>query len=166
MTYQRPRSAIRWQLSALCLVAALVCAPFAAWGQTLDEEARHIAQELQCPVCQGLSVADSPSQLAAQMRGIIRTKLEAGEERAAILTYFAERYGESVLLSPPRGGFTSLVWVAPYAGALVLLGFLVWLLGNSRRSSGTVEQTDDRELERYLAEVDRESDGMREQPIR
>jgi len=163
---QRPRSALRWQLSALCLVAALVCAPLSAWAQTLDEEARHIAQELQCPVCQGLSVADSPSQLASQMRGIIRTKLEAGEDRAAILTYFAERYGESVLLSPPRGGFTSVVWVAPYAGALAALGLMVWLIRTSRRRSQAVDQTDDQELERYLAEVDRESDGMREQPIR
>jgi cytochrome c-type biogenesis protein CcmH len=151
---------------AVVLLAAFTSAHGGALAQTVDEEARRIGQELQCPVCQGLSVADSPSQLATQMRSIIRAKLEAGEDRNAILAYFSERYGESVLLSPPRAGFTSVVWAMPYVGAAAILALVVWLIRSGRRSRASDESADESGLEPYLSQVDAESRAMSERPIR
>jgi cytochrome c-type biogenesis protein CcmH len=99
----------------------------AARADDLDTQARAIAAELRCPVCQNLSAADSPSELAAQMRSVIRTKLAAGETRQAILDYFVERYGEEVLLDAPARGFNLLL----YAGPLALGGLAAAVAGTS-----------------------------------
>jgi cytochrome c-type biogenesis protein CcmH len=136
-----------------------------AQAQGYDDQAWRIAQELQCPICQGQSVAESNSQLATQMRALIREKLAAGESREAILQYFVERYGENVLMSPPRGGFSSVAWVAPIVGLLAALGFLLWVV--RRRGEGErPAATDAAQLDPYLAEVDRTFDRLRDQPLR
>ena len=90
---------------------------------SVDDRMREIAAALRCPVCQNLSVADSPSQLAQQMRALIRERLVAGESREQIEAYFVSKYGEWVLLSPRRRGLNLLLWVGPLAGAA--LGLLL-----------------------------------------
>lgn len=92
------------------LVAA-AAGPLAA--QDLDAQAQAIASRLRCPVCQNESVADSPSELSAQMRALIRAKLQAGESSDQIIAYFVAKYGEWILLEPPRRGILWLVWLAP-----------------------------------------------------
>jgi cytochrome c-type biogenesis protein CcmH len=134
-------------------------------ADSIDDEARRIGRELQCPVCQGLPVADSPSPLAAQMRGIIRDELEAGEDRESILAYFSERYGESVLMTPPRSGLALAIWLAPFAGGLGALALVVWIV-QRRRSTPRAPERADPGLDPFLAEVDRASDAMRSQPLR
>ena len=109
------------RLAGLCAVIVLVAAgvaaaspaPVLAQSAALDEEVRAIASRLRCPVCQNESVADSPSELAAQMRALIRTKREEGESPEAIVAYFVSRYGEWILLDPPRQGLGWILWAAP-----------------------------------------------------
>ena len=149
----------------LALLLAAWLAVGLAHADSLDDEARRIGQELQCPVCQGLSVADSPSQLATQMRGIIRGKLEAGEDREAILAYFVDRYGEGTLLTPQRSGLALVIWFAPYVGALGILALVVWIV-RRRRSAPPAAAPADAALGSYLDEVDRAVDAMRSQPLR
>jgi cytochrome c-type biogenesis protein CcmH len=98
-----------------------------ALADPLDDEARKIGKQLQCPICSGASVADSPSDLAGQMRAVIRAKLEAGENEQQIMEYFVERYGDGVLIEPPRRGISLLVWVAPVV-MLVVGSALLWRL--------------------------------------
>jgi cytochrome c-type biogenesis protein CcmH len=109
----------------------LVVAPVAR-ADALDDETRRIAKQLQCPVCESVSVADSPSDLAGQMRSVIRSKLEQGESEQQIVAYFVERYGAAVLTEPPRRGFAAGVWIGPVVvlalGALALaLVLRAWL---------------------------------------
>jgi cytochrome c-type biogenesis protein CcmH len=95
----------------------------------VDEGTVHdVATQLRCVVCQNLSVADSPSETANQMRGIIRERLAAGDNPEQVRAYFVERYGDWILLSPPKSGFTLLVWVVPFVGlgiGLVLVAIVV-----------------------------------------
>ena len=88
-----------------------------------EPEAYEIASRLRCVVCQNLSVADSPSEMAQQMRGLVRERLAAGDSREQVIQFFVERYGEWILLEPRREGFTLLVWVAPVVA--VLAGLVV-----------------------------------------
>ena len=93
-----------------------------------DQVVHEVASQLRCVVCQSLSVADSPSETANQMRAIIRERLAAGESPEQVRAYFVAKYGEWILLSPPRSGFTLLVWVVPFVGlgiGLVLVAVAV-----------------------------------------
>jgi cytochrome c-type biogenesis protein CcmH len=81
-----------------------------------DPRLYEIASQLRCVVCQSLSVADSPSEIAHQMKDIIRERLAADESPEQGRAYFVEKYGNWILLSPPRQGFNLLVWVVPFAG--------------------------------------------------
>jgi cytochrome c-type biogenesis protein CcmH len=110
------------------LLAAPLARPRAASADG-DAEAREIAGALKCPVCQNISVADSPSDLAQQMRDLIQRKVAAGETREQILEYFVERYGEDVLLDPPGKGFNRLLWWGP----AVVLGFGLVVVGATLR---------------------------------
>lgn len=130
-------------------VVALACAagvwaasaPTAAQTTTLPDsviEARthEIASRLRCVVCQGLSIEDSPAELAREMREIVREQVAAGRSRAEIEAYFVDRYGEFVLLEPRPEGFNLLVYALPVGalafGALFVAAFV-------RRWSGPEE---------------------------
>lgn len=105
------------------LLLFLAIPVWAAPASVSEERVRKIAAQLRCVVCQSLSVADSPSEMANQMRGIIRERLAAGESPEQVVAYFVDKYGEWILLSPRRQGFNLLVWIVPFAG--IALGLLV-----------------------------------------
>ena len=88
----------------------------------LEERVREVASELRCVVCQNLSVADSPSDLAKEMRNLVRELLQQGKTPEEIQAYFVSRYGDFVLLSPPKRGFNLLVWGLPFVALLVGAG--------------------------------------------
>jgi cytochrome c-type biogenesis protein CcmH len=125
----------------LLLVAWVGLAAGARAAEDPEREVREIAAALRCPVCQSLSVADSPSELAQQMRELIRRKVAAGERRGQIVDYFVARYGEDVLLDPPRRGFTLLLWLGPLlalaaAAALLTRSLTRWRRGREELTDG------------------------------
>ena len=144
------------RLGVILLLALL------AWGlvspalaDDLDDRARAIAKKLQCPVCQTISVADSPSDLAAQMRAIIRQKLAEGWTEEQIINYFVERYGDGVLLEPPRQGFGLLAWVGPAVGVLLGLGIIFGAVRAWRRTRPEAEPAlDPADEGRYAPELE------------
>lgn len=87
------------------------------------ERAQGVAASLRCPTCQGLSVADSGSPLAASMRDIIDEQVAAGASDEEITQYFVDRYSDWVLLAPRAEGLGWVVWAVP--GVAVLAGLLV-----------------------------------------
>ena len=96
--------------------------------QTLDQRVHDVASQLKCLVCQGESVADSPSTLSQQMRGVIRQQLQSGKSKQAVIQYFVSRYGDRILLSPPWQGLSLLAWLVPIAlmlGGILLLIFVM-----------------------------------------
>jgi len=96
--------------------AARSAAPAPAKSTVSEQTVHDVAAQLRCVVCQSLSVADSPSEIAHEMKDIIRERLAAGETPEQVQTYFVEKYGTWILLAPPRQGFNLLVWVVPFAG--------------------------------------------------
>lgn len=126
----------------------------------VDETTFRIASELRCPVCQNLSVADSPSEMAKQMRALIREKLERGENPEAIKNYFVSKYGEWILLLPPARGFNLLVWGLPLLAVLGGAGGIYLITrrwaGHSRGGE-EAPRPDPEYLERVRRELDRDA---------
>lgn len=120
------------------VAAALFVAAAAGHGvQTIEERTQEVASGLRCPVCQNLSVADSPSGLAGEMRHTIEMQLRAGRSPAQIRAFFVERYGEWVLLEPSRHGLNLVPWLVPILGLAAGGWLLVRSVGSRPRGSWT-----------------------------
>jgi cytochrome c-type biogenesis protein CcmH len=148
---------------ALAVAIALLALALPAWAAPIDEEqVREIGSQLRCVVCQSMSVADSPSETAHQMREIIRERLAAGDTPEQVKAYFVDKYGLWILLAPPRQGFNLLVWVVPFAGlgiGLVLVAVLVRRWSRQARTAGPpagpVDPAMHERIKREMSEPDR-----------
>lgn len=113
-------------ISCLAVSFYLASNSFNSFSESIDVQVREISLHLMCPVCSGQSVAESNAQLAKDMRTAIRKQLEQGKTKNEILQYFVNRYGETVLSSPPARGFNLIIWLLPTLG-IILFGLI---LGN------------------------------------
>jgi len=82
-------------------------------ADSIDDQVSEISNLLMCPICQGQTVGESNSQLAKDMRAIIRKKLEEGKSKKEIIAYFVDRYGETILGAPPAKGTNWILWLLP-----------------------------------------------------
>ena len=126
-------------LAAFAMFLLQLSAPTIS-AQSIDEQTVTIAKQLKCPVCQNVPVAYSQSQLAEEMREVIREKVAQGESEEAIIQYFVDRYGEDVLLEPRREGFSLLLWVTSIGVLLfgaAIVGVVLWNWHQSRPDSAS-----------------------------
>jgi cytochrome c-type biogenesis protein CcmH len=139
-------------------------------GAELDARTEEVAALLRCPVCQGLSVADSPSPMAQKMRVLVRELVAAGYDRDQILNYFEGSYGEFVRLRPALRGVNWLVWLAPLGGLLAGGVVVTWALRRGRRAGpppaaepaeapARDRLPEDAELARYVLKVREQAYG-------
>ena len=94
-------------------------------GDALHRRTGEVASLLRCPVCQGLSVADSPSEMAVNMKEQVNELLARGYTEEQILKYFELSYGQFVLLKPKFEGMNVLVWVLPLFALGLGIGVVV-----------------------------------------
>jgi cytochrome c-type biogenesis protein CcmH len=90
----------------------------------LEARTAEVASQLRCPVCQGLSIQDSPSELSQQMRAVVKDQLRAGKSPDEVKAYFISKYGEWILLEPKAKGFNILVYAMPVLLVVVGLGVI------------------------------------------
>jgi cytochrome c-type biogenesis protein CcmH len=144
-------------------LAAVIVVGVATADQREPDRARALAARLRCPVCTSESVADSPAPIAADMRAEIERMVEVGRSDDDIVDHFTSRYGDGILLDPPVGGRTLVVWLLPALGLVVGLGAIVAL----RRRQPVPELTPEEralvaaERRRAQLAVDLDEDGLR-----
>ncbi len=130
-------------------------------GEELERATYELASIMRCPVCQGLSVADSPSRSAIAMKGEVEDLLAAGFTNEQTLSYFEQAYGEFIHLEPKAEGFNLLVWIAPGLAFLLGIILVVWRLRSTKPApaegeSEAEEAAEDPELAAYRKQVRRE----------
>jgi len=126
-------------------------------GEDLDRRTQELSSLMRCPVCQGLSIADSPTLIAQAMKSEVRQLLAAGYTQQQIFEYFEQSYGEFVRLEPKAKGFNLVVWLAPIAALLLGAALIIVRLRRPASvdgSSGQSEPSDD--LESYKERVRQE----------
>lgn len=124
-------------------------------GDELLRITETVSSKLRCPVCQGMSVIDSPSASAIAMKNEISELLGLGYSEAQVKNYFESTYGEFVLLDPKRVGLNWLLWLAP---GCAFFGGLLWIGLNRRRLESKLGAED---LAPYLDQVKASLEGKR-----
>jgi cytochrome c-type biogenesis protein CcmH len=122
----------------------------------LDPRVFEIGRQLRCPTCIAETVADSAEGISGEMRLIIQEQLIAGKSEGEILAFFQERYGDWVLLDPPRRGIYLLVWASPVIAGLVAgVLLLIYMRRGQQHAKEPLEVSPD-ELERVRAALRQE----------
>lgn len=111
---------------AVVLLTALAYGATAGGGAVKGEaRADAIGRDIRCPVCAGLSIAESDAPAAQAMRSEIRARVDQGQSDSEIRAYIAAKYPDSSL-RPPTSGVAGLVWALPVAaGVLAAAGLVV-----------------------------------------
>ena len=125
-------------ITAFLLAFALQGTPAVTSDSVLEARTREVSAVLRCPVCQGLSIQDSPSELSLQMKDVVREQLRDGKSPDEVKAYFVSKYGEWILLEPKPSGMNLLVYAAPIA--LVLGGAVfIWVMVRKWSSAAGVD---------------------------
>jgi cytochrome c-type biogenesis protein CcmH len=133
------------------VMLAVLCVAGTAWAVDPTElpdpalQARYSAltHELRCMQCQNESLADSPVELAADLRREVREQLLAGKSDAQVRAWMAARYGDFILFRPRYSWRNAWLWGAP--AVLLLIGAVVaWRIVRERTA---LLGTDDAPLE-------------------
>jgi cytochrome c-type biogenesis protein CcmH len=143
---------IRRFLPAVALAAVIVTA-LVIGGAGRDRGPRSpaartqaITEDLRCPVCQGLSIADSHTPTAEAIREDVRRRVDAGQSDAEIKAAFVASYGQWILLRPETSGVGALVWVLPVSALLLAVGGLAFAFRRWRREPTLAATDEDRAL--------------------
>lgn len=147
----------------MAVAALLAVAAIGLWNTEPAPvgRAHTLEQQLRCPVCRSVSIAESPSSTAAAMRRDVEQQVAAGHSNREIIGFFQQRYGNWVLLDPPASGNTLLLWLLPLAGAGAGAAILVVRIRRSHTRSAdlTPEQRD-----HVAVAVARARTGISEEP--
>lgn len=120
----------------LLLTMLLLAAPAGAQeNEATDDDVNDVAKGLYCPVCESTPLDVCPTQACADWRDLIRQQLNSGMSEQQIFDYFAQQYGDAVLASPPRSGFSLLLWLFPLLALLVGGGIFARALNNMRSTT-------------------------------
>lgn len=146
--------------AAIFTLLFLILLPGISTAESLDDRVNEVAHLLMCPVCQGQSVAESNSNLAQDMRQVIRKQLEEGKSKEEVIAYFVNRYGETILASPPPRGVNWILWLLPglaiICGGLVI-GIYLYKSQPGRSSGDSGKRADNRAADSdYVLKIDEE----------
>ena len=130
-------------MAALLLAASSAYAIAPEQMPTPQLEARYLEliHGFRCMQCQDESLADSPVNLAADMRRQIRDMLLAGKTDQQIRDFMVSRYGYFILFKPPFVLQTAWLWLAP--GVLLIAGVITALTVIRKRATLAAAEPED-----------------------
>ena len=114
-------------IALLLMMLPVLAAPIAGTfsDPTLEMRARNLQRQFRCLVCAGENVDESGSPFSADVRGLIREQIKAGQSDRQIEDFLVARYGDVILMRPPVQPDTWLLWLAPFL-VLALGGGVAW----------------------------------------
>lgn len=87
--------------------------------QDMEKRAANLFEIIKCPICSGESLSESQSQLAYDMRKIIRKKISDGATNKEIISELKSSYGDSIIITPPVKSSTYILWCIPLITLLI-----------------------------------------------
>ncbi len=143
-------------LAGVACLALAIAGPVHASDGVLTAEAWEIAEQIQCPICEGQSIVQSNSDTSRIMRDKVQELLDAGWSEEQILDYFVDSFGIFILRDPPKTGIALGVWLAPPLALLAGLALLyavyrAW----QRQGPRDTEDVEEQDVARVEEEVRR-----------
>lgn len=145
---ERLRNVVAGAVIALSL--GIVVTVLAGSPASEADRVAHLASILKCPVCDRESIASSPSDLARELHVVIEERVAEGWSDEDVIDFFVATYGEDVLLDPPGGGRTALLWILPILAAVA--GMVVVLSRRRRAVAPALGEADHLRVEAALRE--------------
>ena len=93
-----------------------------------EQRARELFLQIKCPVCAGQVIESSSTEIAFQLRKLVREKIAEGKSDREIKDYLVAEYGEDILNSPNFNSSNIWLWVLPLifvVGGVLLLKKIV-----------------------------------------
>jgi len=124
----------------LCAMLLLANPAFAATAPggfadpAMEARARNLQRQLRCLICQGESIDESGSPLAADLRQLVRQQMAEGKSDRQIEDYLVARYGNFILMKPPLEPDTYILWLAPFLVLIGGAGVAIWVIARARRA--------------------------------
>ncbi len=106
-------------LTILVFAYLLMCFP--VWAE--ETRAINIFKEVRCLVCQGQTIHESNSEIAEDLKTLIREKINEGKSDKEIKGFLVEKYGDWILMTPPIKKLTYVLWFAPFI--IMSIGLIV-----------------------------------------
>lgn len=110
--------------------------------ETDSERVQRLSESYACPECAGQSVAESNAGVSATIRQFIRNEVTTGSTDEEIRDQLVVSYGSEVLLRPPSGGISSLIWILPVVVLVAGSAGVGWTLRRSRGGSRDATDAD------------------------
>jgi len=102
-------------------------------NSAFENRARNLSKGIRCLVCQNQTIDDSDSELAKDLRSIIRKKIVQGETDEEINKFLVDRYGNFILMMPPINKQTIMLWLSPLV--LTLSGIVIIYFSYRKRKN-------------------------------
>ena len=99
----------------------------------INNRTREISQNIRCLFCQNQSIDESNSELAKDLKILIKEKLIAGVSNEEIYGYLRERYGDYILVKPPLNLNTILLWFLPFIVLIFGLIFIFKIITSNQK---------------------------------
>ena len=98
--------------------------PITAHADVLSDREINLFSQIRCLVCQGESLKDSSADMAVMMKDLIHNKIAQGQSDTQIIDFLRDRYGDTILMSPPMSEYSLVLWLLPLI--LMIIG-MIWL---------------------------------------
>ena len=133
----RARSLVALVLVSLALVSATARALDTTVLPDPALQARYLSltHELRCMQCQNESIADSPVDLAADLRNQVREQLLAGRSDEQIRGWMAARYGDFILFRPRYTWRNAWLWAGPAMYCWRSVAGIAWRIVRTRTAA-------------------------------
>ena len=93
--------------------------------QPEEERAHNLFLQVRCPTCSGQVIESSDSEIAYQLRKLIREKIADGLNDEQIKFYLINEFGADIITSPALNSSNLLLWLLPIIffiiGAIIII---------------------------------------------
>jgi cytochrome c-type biogenesis protein CcmH len=97
------------------------------------ERVDSLASSIRCPFCNGESLSESQSSVAAEYRVIIAQRVADGATDDEVIEEFASNFGDSYILDTSTTRWSFALWLVPVLAIVAGAGVVAWMYRSGKQ---------------------------------